>query len=202
MSFFLSDVGIGIVLFASANVDDLFVLAAFFADKQMRPVSIVLGQYLGFGTLVLVCALAALVALALPQEWVALVGFVPLFLGVRRLLALRSKERGAHREGKDGRKHGKRAARSHVLAVAGVCIANGGDDFGIYVPLFASDLGAIATYALTFALMVGVWCALGYWLVSHNVLGKQIRRYGHIILPIVLIALGVYILSGALDLFR
>jgi cadmium resistance protein CadD (predicted permease) len=202
MSFFISDVGIGIVLFASANVDDLFVLAAFFSDKRMRPVSIVVGQYLGFGTLVLICAMAALLALALPEEWVALVGFVPLFLGVKKLLALRKKKSGGHRDSKNDRKHGKRVARSQVLTVAGVCIANGADDFGIYVPLFASDLGAIATYAITFAVMVGVWCGLGYWLVSHKVLGNQIRRYGHLILPIVLIALGVYILSGALDLLR
>lgn len=201
MSSFVSDLGIGIVLFASSNVDDLFVLAAFFADKRMRPVSIVVGQYLGFGTLVLLCALAALFALALPEGWVALVGFVPLFLGVRKLLALRNKKSG-RREGKKDHKEGKRAARSQVLTVAGVCIANGADDFGIYVPLFASDLGAIATYAITFAVMVGVWCGLGYLLVSRKVLGDQIRRYGHLILPIVLIALGVYILSGALDLLR
>ena len=202
MSFFLSDVGIGIVLFASANVDDLFVLAAFFAEKRMRPLSIVVGQYLGFGTLVLICALASLVALAIPQGWVALAGFLPLLLGIKKLWALRKKKVGEHRNGQKEKKHDKRAARSHVLTVAGVCIANGADDFGIYVPLFASDLGAIPTYALTFAVMVSIWCGLGYLLVNNKVLGDKIRRYGHLILPIVLIALGVYILSGALDLFR
>jgi cadmium resistance protein CadD (predicted permease) len=50
--------------------------------------------------------------------------------------------------------------------------------------------------------MVAVWCGLSYLLVNNKVLGDRIRRYGHLILPIVLIALGVYILSGALDLFR
>jgi len=202
MSFFLSDVGIGIVVFASANVDDLFVLAAFFADKKMRRLSIVIGQYLGFGTLVLICVSASLSALAVPEGWVGLVGVLPLFLGVKKLLALRSKTSGGHRGGKKEEKHRKREARSQVLTVAGVCIANGADDFGIYVPLFASDLGAIATYALTFAVMVSLWCGLGYLLVNNKVLGNKIRRYGHLILPIVLIALGVYILSGALVLLR
>ena len=200
---FLSDVGIGIVLFASANIDDLLVLAAFFADKRMRPLSIVVGQYLGFGTVVLVCALASLFALAIPEGWVALLGFVPLFLGVRKLLALRTDTADGDRDSKNDKKHGeKRVARSQVLAVAGVTIANGGDDFGIYVPLFASDLGAIATYAITFAVMTGVWCGLGYLLVNNKGLGNKVRRYGHVFLPIVLIALGVYILSGALELFH
>jgi cadmium resistance protein CadD (predicted permease) len=84
-----------------------------------------------------------------------------------------------------------------VLAVAGVAIAGGGDDVGIYVPLFAHDLGAITTYALTFAVMTGLWCGLSYVLVNNKFLGDRIRRYGQVALPIVLIALGIYILSGA-----
>jgi len=202
MSSLVSNVGIGIVVFASANIDDLFVLAAFFADKKMRPLAIVVGQYLGVGALVLVCALASLFALALPGRWVALVGFVPLFLGVRKLLALRTDKAGGHRNSKNDQKHGKRVASSQVLTVAGVSIANGGDDFGIYVPLFAPDLGAITTYALTFAVMTGVWCSLGYLLVNNKILGDRIRRHGRVALPIVLIALGLYILSGALVLLR
>ena len=50
--------------------------------------------------------------------------------------------------------------------------------------------------------MTGVWCALGYLLVNNKLLGGAIRRYGHLVLPIVLIALGAYILSGALVLIR
>lgn len=202
MSDFLSNAGIGIMVFATANIDDLFVLAAFFADKKMRPLSIVVGQYAGFGTLMLICAVASLVALAIPEGWVALVGFVPLSLGIRKLLALRGKKTGGQRESRKDQKRGKPAARSQVLAVAGVVIAGGADDFGIFVPLFASDLGAITAYALTFAVMTGIWCGLGYLLVNNKVLGDRIRRYGQVALPIVLIALGLYILSGTLDLLR
>jgi hypothetical protein len=38
--------------------------------------------------------------------------------------------------------------------------------------------------------------------VNNKVLGDAIRRYGNAILPIVLIALNIYILSGALVLVR
>lgn len=203
----VSDLGIGIGVFASTNIDDLFLLAAFFADPQLRHRSIVIGQYLGIGALVLVSASSALLALAFPDGWVALLGVVPLLMGLRQLLALRtdavSGESGSkgHRV-QDDKNHAERGLRSQVLAVASVTVANGADNVGVYVPLFATDFEAILTYALTFAVMTGVWCALGYLLVNNKVLGGAIRRYGNVILPVVLISLGLSILSGASVLLR
>lgn len=207
MSSLVSDIGFGIVVFTSTNIDDIFLLSAFFADPRMRHRSIVVGQYLGIGVLVLGSALTALLALALPDGWVALLGVVPLLLGLRKLLALRTDTAGAesvceeHRIQDQGH-NAKRGLRSQVLAVASVTVANGGDNVGVYVPLFATALDAIATYALTFVVMTGLWCALGYLLVNNTILGGAIRRYGHAVLPIVLIALGVHILSDALVLLR
>jgi cadmium resistance protein CadD (predicted permease) len=207
MSSLVSDLGIGVAVFASTNIDDIFLLAAFFADPRLRHRSIVVGQYLGIGALVLASALAALFALALPGGWVALLGVVPLLLGLRRLLALRTDTVGGeggdeqHRI-QDQEHKTERRLRSQALAVASVTVANGADNVGVYVPLFATAVEAIPTYALTFAVMTGVWCALGYLLVNNRILGGAIRRYGHVVLPIVLIALGAYILSGALVLIR
>ena len=207
MSSLASDLGIGIVVFASTNIDDIFLLAAFFADPQLRHRSIVIGQYLGIGALVLVSTLAALLALALPAGWVALLGLVPLLLGLSKLRAVRMDTVGREGDSDDHRiqdqeHNAERRLRSQILAVASVTVANGGDNIGVYVPLFATAREAIATYVLTFAVLTGVWCALGYLLVNNKVLGGAIRRYGNVILPIVLIALGIYILSGALVLLR
>jgi cadmium resistance protein CadD (predicted permease) len=207
MSSFVSDLSIGIVVFASTNIDDLFLLAAFFADPRLNNRSIVIGQYVGIGALVLLSALAALLALSLPAGWVALLGVVPLFLGVSRLVELRGgtlgdESRSNQHRIQDQQHNAERRLHSQILAVASVTIANGGDNIGVYVPLFATHREAIATYTLTFAVFTGVWCALGYLLVNNNVAGSAIRRYGHVILPIVLIALGIYILSGALVLLR
>jgi cadmium resistance protein CadD (predicted permease) len=207
MSALASDLGIAIVVFASTNIDDLFLLAAFFADTRLRHRSIVVGQYVGIGALVLLSALAALWALALPAGWVVLLGVIPLLLGLRKLLALRS-DTASDRAGSNEHRiqeqehYAARRLHSQILAVASVTIANGGDNIGVYVPLFATEREAIATYVLTFAALTGVWCALGYRLVNNKLLGGAIRRFGHIILPIVLIVLGIYILSGAFVLIR
>jgi len=207
MSSLVPDLGIAIAVFASTNIDDIFLLAAFYADPRLRHRSVVVGQYLGIGALVLVSALAALLALAFPDGWVALLGMVPLAMGFSKLPALRTDASNGKNGSDENRIQGQernaeRGLRSQVFAIASVTVANGGDNVGAYVPIFATDLGAIVTYALTFAVMTGVWCALGYMLVNNRILGGTIRRYGRVLLPIVLIALGVYILSGALVLFR
>lgn len=90
----LSLLGVGVVVFASTNVDDIFLLSAFFADPHFRPRAIVLGQLLGIGTMVGISGLAALAAIAVPDGYTALLGAVPLLLGARGLLRLHA--RGAH----------------------------------------------------------------------------------------------------------
>jgi cadmium resistance protein CadD (predicted permease) len=55
---------------------------------------------------------------------------------------------------------------------------------------------------LTFAVMTAVWCAAGYTLVNNDLVGERIRGYGHFVLPVVLIAIGAWILRGASVLVR
>ena len=201
----MSDVGIGIAAFVSTDIDDLFLLAAFFADTRLHRLSIVIGQYLGIGALVLISAVAASLALTIPDAWLALLGLVPLLMGLARLRALRVSAADTAgnsdvRRIQEQEHTAERRLGLPALGVASVTIANGGDNVAVYVPLFATTFEAIATYALTFAVMTGAWCTLGYLLVNNNVLGTAIRRYGHVILPIVLIALGLYIVSDALIL--
>ena len=85
-----SSAALGVVVFIATNVDDVLILAAFFADSTLVRRSIVVGQFVGIGTLVLASAAAALVALVVPVGWTALLGLVPLLLGIRKLLALRN----------------------------------------------------------------------------------------------------------------
>ena len=207
MNPFVSDTSTAIVVFISTNIDDLFLLSAFFADPRLRYRSIVAGQYVGISILVVASVLAALLALVFPDGWVALLGAVPLTMGVGKLAALRATTDSKKGDSETLRmlsreQRAERGLRSQVLAVASVTVANGGDNIGVYVPLFARNIEALVSYSLVFAVMTGVWCALGYVLVHNRILGDVIKRYGHVVLPVVLIALGAYILSGALILLH
>lgn len=200
-----SAIALGLIVYASTNVDDLLVLAVFFADARARVGAVVAGRFIGLAVLVIASVAATLLALAVSPEWVALLGFVPLFLGLRlswKLLADSREDAAAVRgRDEDAMKYKiQRGFMSQALAVAGVTLASGGDNLGVYIPLFAATPGAIAVYVAVFAVMTALWCALGYLVVNSPFLGVQIRRYGHVLLPIVLIALGAYILSGAAEL--
>src|SRR2546425_10709908 len=49
----LSVLGVAVVVFASTNIDDMFLLSAFFADATLLPLAVVVRQFLGIGALVL-----------------------------------------------------------------------------------------------------------------------------------------------------
>jgi cadmium resistance protein CadD (predicted permease) len=68
--------------------------------------------------------------------------------------------------------------------------------------LFATAPSAVPVYVSVFAAVTAIWCLLGYLLVNNPLVGAGVRRHGHLALPLVLIALGAYILSGAAGLFR
>jgi len=200
----LPQITIAILVFISTNVDDIFLLAAFFADKKLSARTVVLGQLLGIGTLVAVSTLVAWLSMALPEGWISLLGLVPLYLGLKQIKSLWT---DADDSAEDDEIQGQeqeiaRSLHSQLLAVAGVTIANGGDNLGVYIPLFANSLAAIPLFIVVFALMTLLWCFLGHVLVNNKVFGHWLRRYGHKILPVVLILLGLDILSGALILIK
>lgn len=202
----LPAMGIAVAVYASTNIDDLLILAVFFADPQVRVGAVVAGRFLGLAVLVLASAAAALLAMAVPGEWIALLGLVPLALGLRLLPALFSKGGDADEQTAETFAGAYQPARrgfiTQSLTVAGVTLANGGDNLGVYIPLFATAPQDIVTYVAVFAVMTAAWCALGYLVVNNPLIGNRIRRHGHVLLPVVLIVLGLYILSDAIELMR
>lgn len=197
-------IAIAVMVFVSTNIDDIFLLAAFFADKKLNPKLVVLGQFLGIGALVALSTLVAWLSVALPDGWISLLGFLPLYLGLKQVKALWAETDDSVEDDEiQLQEHQmERSVHSQVLAVAGVTVANGGDNLGVYIPMFANSLSAIPLFVGVFAIMTVLWCFLGHVLVNNKVFGHWIRRYGHKILPVVLILLGLDILSGALVLMR
>src|SRR3712207_3824858 len=146
---------------------------------KFRGWHIVLGQYLGFAALVGLSLLGSLGALVIPGEWVGLLGIVPILLGARALLTLRggSEERGEGPVGVSG-----------TLGVAAVTFANGADNLGVYVPLFAGAGSARAVVIVfVFFALVAAWCFAGHKLGSHPAVAEKIDRYGHVVVPFVLV---------------
>lgn len=186
-------------LFAVTNIDDIVVLALFFAQVAGRPggtFRIVAGQYLGFAGILVAALAAAFGASFLPESVRPYFGLLPLLLGLRAAWKV---WRGDD-DDDDLSTHGEGPS---VLTVAGVTFANGGDNIGVYVPVFVTAGNArLALYAATFLILVAVLCAAGKFLATRPPIARVLSRWGHILLPVVLIVLGVVILveGGAFGL--
>jgi cadmium resistance protein CadD (predicted permease) len=189
-------IAIGVAAFAATNIDDIFVLMMFFSSSSMTfPVKqVVLGQYIGIGLLVAISALGSFISLAVPTYIIALLGIVPIVIGLKKLVVFRKKNESYS---KQAIIQNKRKNYLVFAAVAAVTFSNGGDNIGVYTPLFAkyNSLSQIIALATIFMAMTAVWCITAYYLVNHPLVASKIRRIGHIILPFVLIGLGIYILT-------
>jgi cadmium resistance protein CadD (predicted permease) len=186
-------------LFATTNVDDLFLLVGFFSDRNLAPWQVVLGQIIGVAVLIAISLSAALAALAFSPSYVGLLGFAPIILGAFKIRALFVDERGpdspAERRG--------RLTSGGAPGVALVTIASGADNLGVYTPFLAAQMPTqIAVIVFVFIALTVAWCFIARWLVSHRAIGTFLRSAAPIVLPVVLIVLGVSILyatgAGAL----
>lgn len=196
---------VGIMLFVSTNVDDIFLTMAFFADPRLDPRAVVAGKYAGIATLVAASTAAAACALAVPPEWIAILGVVPLGLGLHRLWTTWRRGAGTAATSVDDGDDAVRATGSFLAqsgSVAAVTAANGGDNLGVYIPVFAQQLDMVPVYAAIFAVMTAVWCVAGRALVTHRLVAATMRRLAAVLLPYVLVALGLWILRDAIPLVR
>ncbi|MBE1499195.1 cadmium resistance protein CadD (predicted permease) [Amycolatopsis lexingtonensis] len=178
-------IGSAAAMFAATNIDDLVLLAVFFgraAGRRSR-LEVVAGQFLGFAGILAVSVAGALGAGLLPGGAVRWLGVLPILLGLRAAWQ-------AFQADDD-----EPAPAAGVLGIALVCFANGGDNVGVYVPAFAAS-GSLAGYVVVFLAGVAVWCVAGRFLATRPAVAPVLARYGHVVLPVVLVGLGVLILAG------
>ena len=86
-----------------------------------------------------------------------------------------------------------------VLTVAAVTFANGGDNIGVYVPVFL-NVGpvAVVAYCVVFLLLVAILVMLAKFTATRRPFAEVLERWEHVLFPIVLIGLGIFILVSGL----
>ncbi|AEI10786.1 MULTISPECIES: cadmium resistance transporter [Cellulomonas] len=186
-------------LFLVTNIDDIIVLSLFFARGAGAPgttAKIIAGQYIGFGGILIASVLVALGASAfLPEDAIPYFGLIPLILGLHAAW-----QAWRNRDDDDDDDPGKAVA---VWTVAAVTFANGGDNIGVYVPIFLTvGLAAIAAYAVVFLALVAVLVLAARYVATRRPIAEVLERWEHVLFPLVLIGLGIVILveGGAFGL--
>lgn len=175
--------------FIGTNIDDLFITTLFFSDEKLKAKtkSIVIGKYIGISALVLLGLLGAFGLKFIPQRYIGYLGFIPIGLGIKEIIV--------GRKGKsDEESVEKSKSANAVLNVALITMANGADNIGVYIPLFTGFvLWQMIVCITIFFVLIAVWCFFGKKIAEIPVLKTFLSKYKTVIVPVVYIALGLYI---------
>lgn len=195
---FIQTIFTAIVTFIATNIDDIFVLMMFFsqADGYFRRRHIVTGQYLGFIALLLISLFGFASRFIVPHEYIGILGLIPIWLGIRGLFQPDDDDDEIQLETPQPQNPVLQILlHPKTYSVTVVSFANGGDNLGVYTPLFASlKLSGLVVTVITFLAMVLLWCWLGMVLARQRQIAEFLQRYGKRIVPVVLIGLGIAIL--------
>ncbi|HDR7778778.1 TPA: cadmium resistance transporter [Bacillus tropicus] len=189
------------IAFTSTNIDDIFILLVLFSQvktgvckeedrtfqgkTKIKELYIVIGQYLGFSVIIFLSIIGSLSSFFISISWIGLLGFVPIYMGIKGLFSLRSNKSNEVIDNTSG----------SLFKVAAITLSNGADNISIYIPMFTSQsLEANFVTLIIFFCMIAIWCFISYTLLRAPILAKVLERNCHIIVPIVLIGLGMFIL--------
>jgi cadmium resistance protein CadD (predicted permease) len=184
-------------LFAVTNIDDLVLLAVLFGPviSRTRALRLVAGWYAGYlPVLAAAVVIGALGSRLLPENVLPLLGLLPLVLGLRAAWTA-----WLERAGRDVASPADEvrwsASGPGMGTAAAVSLSNGGDNIAVYAPVFAVSRPVVQlVYLVVFLGLVGVWCVAGRLVSTRSVVARAMARWGHVVLPVVLIGLGLNIL--------
>ncbi|MBF2005795.1 MAG: cadmium resistance transporter [Chlorogloeopsis fritschii C42_A2020_084] len=195
-----------IIAFTATNIDDFIILLLFFSqlNHQFRRRHIFIGQYLGFLAIIIVSLPGFLGGLVVPRAWIGLLGILPIVIGIKQLVSQEVENSELQTVTTDfNPSTNKHPIINFILSifspqtykVAAIIFANGGDNVGIYIPLFAGyRLVELLVIIIVFLIMKGVWYTVTYLLARQKKVAQVLSRYGKTAVPFVLIGLGLYIM--------
>ncbi|MEN1967246.1 CadD family cadmium resistance transporter [Lentibacillus sp. N15] len=181
--------------YIATSIDYIVILVVLFAQMKKQKGSIrdiVLGQYLGFTILIVVSLLAAFGLALIPQQWIGLLGLVPIFIGLKVLF---EKEDDEDEENEEVLKSTNRFS-SLIFSVAVIMLAAGGDNLGVYIPYFTTlNKIELAVTIVIYYIAAGVLLYFCHRISAVKGVSETVEKYEKIIVPIVFVILGIMIMS-------
>lgn len=173
--------------FIATNIDDLFINMLLFsaATDEKQTAQIVLGKFMGTGFLLVISAAAAFGFGTIAGDWLWVLGFVPVGLGVKEFISLT----------KGNAEEQNMVTVTGAAGTAAITLASGADNIGVYIPLLAGfGLWQVAVTALVFFTLTGLFCYTGKKLTEMPALEKFMEKYRSVLTPVIYIILGLYII--------
>ena len=197
-------IGTATLAFIATNIDDILLLTLLFSqvNATFRKIHIVAGHYLGFAAILALSLIGMAGALLLPRTVVALLGIIPILIGLYHIFRKSPGENEQLAEGLESLvTHNLFSGilSTHTASVAAVTLANSADNLSIYVPFFVNNRSDVPLIIVVFLVLTGVWCYMGYRLVRDPVIARLLDRYSERLVPYVFIVLGLYIIVKSLS---
>lgn len=178
----LTSIITSIIAYISTNIDDIFVIMILLASAQgTAKRKLIAGHFLGVGLITVISMLGAFGLQNLPLKYVGFLGLVPIALGFKAWFDRDEEETESMSTG--------------ILSMAMITMGNGADNVGVYIPLFTSfATGERVGTVIIFAAMTALWVWLANSLAEFPKIKAVIEKYKAIAIPVVFIALGVFII--------
>lgn len=81
-------ISIAISAFIATNIDDLFILTILFAHPRYDNPSVIIGQYAGMISLILISIPIYIFKSSIPDFFMIIMGFIPLLIGLNEIIAV------------------------------------------------------------------------------------------------------------------
>lgn len=180
--------------YIGTSIDHIIVLVLLFNQTQHRKrddLSIISAVFTGF-TLIVLVSLAARFGLSLFEpDWIGLLGLIPIGLGIRVLF----KPADDEKEAQEKISHSFSRHRSQFISVFFLMLAFGGDNLGVYIPLFASlNWLEIGVTLVIYYILTGLMLAGAYKISEVKQINQFIEKYERWLVSSVFILLGLFIL--------
>lgn len=175
--------------FVATNIDDLFINMLLFMGSRDKKqgVAITTGKLMGTALLLALSLAGASGLQLIAGEHLWLLGFIPIALGIKELVFLKKGDNPADSQ--------DIVSGHSPVNIMLVTLASGADNIGVYIPLLAGcNRWQTAVTAAMFFAMTCLWCTLGKKLAHLPALKTTIEKYRPLLVPVVYIALGLYII--------
>ena len=185
----ISIIVLSTMAFVSANTDGMIIAIAYLTDPNYDSRNILFGQIIGFWCLIIASLILAQSLFFIPKESAKWLGIIPIIFGVVKLLKYSSRE---------PIKPASMAPRGRqIQEISILTVATGADDVVAYTPIFATRTAhEVTILSIVFVVMTIIWWMIAKWLADHGIIRKAVSKAGPILVPLIIIALGVMIVSG------
>jgi len=175
--------------FISANTDGMIIAIAYLTDPNYNSKNILYGQIIGFWFLTIVSLVLAQSLFFIPKESAKWLGIIPIIFGFTKLFKYTNKD--------TVKPASTPPSGRQIQEISILTVATGADDVVAYTPIFATRTShEITILSIVFVAMTIIWWMIAKWLADHGIIRKVVSKRGPILVPLLIIAMGIIIISG------